>query len=111
MCIEAGMDDYLSKPISSISLHTVLSKFIHPPDKGGKDVKTPVEIMEPAVVPDASAPDLPEKLVVDLTRLRELTGDDAAIMQELVQLFITDTDEHAALLRTAVEKLKWSAIV
>ena len=49
--------------------------------------------------------------VVDLSRIRELTGDDADMLHQLVQLFLTDTDEHSGLLRTAVEKLEADEIM
>ena len=110
LCIEAGMDDYLSKPISRKSLYDVLVKYIRrSADADTVDEPDTAPPKEKTVVAEPSSDSDPE--VVDLSRIRELTGDDADMLHQLVQLFLTDTDEHSGLLRTAVEKLEADEIM
>ncbi len=74
-CLEAGMDDYLSKPISRDRLQEVLARW--------HDEASPVAMAEEGSDTDTAE----EDGYIDLAYVRELVGDDDAIVRELLQLF------------------------
>jgi two-component system sensor histidine kinase/response regulator len=87
-CLEAGMDDYLSKPLKL------------------EDLQQSLECWRPAAMPEAeksltiasdaaSAP-------VDLERLREVVGQDEQEIQELVELYLQQTAADIANLQAAI---------
>ncbi|MDR3449135.1 MAG: MHYT domain-containing protein [Alphaproteobacteria bacterium] len=79
-CLRYGMDEYLSKPISIDELKEVLGQWICFPDlaEKGKDAMSPSE---------ESAP-------LDLTQLRSFSGEDREMEQELLILFVGQSDEN-----------------
>jgi PAS domain S-box-containing protein len=75
-CIEAGMDDYLSKPISLEKLGALLEHWM--PNDG--TIPAPLPLVAPP--PVAEHP-------IDLTALGQLLGeDDPSQLQEIIQSFI-----------------------
>jgi len=77
-CINAGMDDYLSKPIQMNILKMILEKYISQvADNEETILAEPVEIEE-------NPP-------VDVERLREVAGGDKNFVQELIHLFREET--------------------
>jgi CheY-like chemotaxis protein/HPt (histidine-containing phosphotransfer) domain-containing protein len=91
MCLDAGMDDYISKPISPKTVYSVVRKWV---DK--------VVVSESGNGPDAPSEEIADDVPVDLSRLREITDGDEALFAQLVQLFLNDTEEHNEILRTAI---------
>lgn len=61
-CLNAGMDDYVSKPVQLSSLRKVLEKYTRPE-------------------PESESP-------VDVDRLQEVSGGDSAFERELIELFL-----------------------
>jgi CheY-like chemotaxis protein/HPt (histidine-containing phosphotransfer) domain-containing protein len=104
LCLDAGMDDYISKPVRIQDLISVLEQ------------ATPN-----SSVPTATAPATmgePDSSVLDrrvLARLQaELGGGDPAIVVELIEMFLTDTpqlmaDLHQALAHRSVDELQRAA--
>jgi CheY-like chemotaxis protein len=86
-CIEAGMDDVLTKPLEVARLQDVLERFIAPlPEAPSASVRQAGPEL-------GSAP-------LDLARLANLAGTDTAFMSELVGVFRTS----AALLLTELRR-------
>jgi len=94
-CFEAGMNDYLSKPVQRVDLERMMSKWA---------VNTPERVPE---VPLKEMIMTESKSVLDqevLASLRELGGeDDPGLFVELVNMFLEDTPERMRALADAME--------
>ncbi len=86
-CLAAGMDGYVSKPITIERVAEVLLQFLGP---GADRPSQPVEV--PEIVTQRLSP-------MDVGRLREISGDDPAVEQELIELYVQSGEE----LMTAME--------
>jgi CheY-like chemotaxis protein/HPt (histidine-containing phosphotransfer) domain-containing protein len=84
-CLEAGMDDYLSKPIRSDELADALARST-PADREENHDSLGTEVLEESVTdaPDGDALD-PSALA----QLREMAGD-ASVMRELIDAFLSN---------------------
>jgi two-component system, sensor histidine kinase and response regulator len=82
-CLEAGMDDYLSKPIIESELVRVLTKYV------------------PAERPSHDPSPLDEST---LATLRELAGGDESFIRELAQLYLDDAPQRIAAIRDALAR-------
>jgi CheY-like chemotaxis protein/HPt (histidine-containing phosphotransfer) domain-containing protein len=83
-CLEAGMDDYLPKPILPARLKTVLLRWAHRLEHSDKPTdRSKSMVLEPAV----------------FEALKDLEGQDSEGVAQLVTLFIRDTAARLATLR------------
>jgi CheY-like chemotaxis protein len=80
-CLEAGMDDYLSKPLRSETLDEVLERWIE----------------APAPAPAAIEP------LIDEARMRTFRDDYPDIVDQLLELFLSSTPPLLDELRTAAD--------
>ncbi|MBE9184744.1 PAS domain S-box protein [Microcoleus sp. LEGE 07076] len=83
-CLAAGMDDYISKPISIDNLKSVLENWsvqlkTESPEFKGEELEN-------------SAPDL--ESAVDMARLHEIAGADLDFEREILQAFVVDTGSY-----------------
>jgi PAS domain S-box-containing protein len=99
-CLQAGMDDYVSKPIKAEDLLTVLRKWAKPttpacprPDTAASRTFTATE--------QGSQPALDAEAFMALQALYDHEGSTALL--SLIELFIRDTTAHVATLRTAID--------
>jgi HPt (histidine-containing phosphotransfer) domain-containing protein len=92
-CRNAGMDDYLSKPASLVSLSNVLSRWLH----GGAPADT-VKLM--ALGGPDPEQDTPRR--VDVRVLEALVGSEPALIREFLQEFDMSVRRVGAELMTAV---------
>jgi signal transduction histidine kinase/DNA-binding response OmpR family regulator len=94
-CLAAGMDDYLSKPISKQDLHQVLERWVAP--RKGPCIAQPSRHerrVDDAVRFDPAA----------LDRLGSLATDDpAALISRVVDTYISSADELGRSLRAAID--------
>jgi CheY-like chemotaxis protein/HPt (histidine-containing phosphotransfer) domain-containing protein len=108
MCLNAGMDDYLSKPLRSEAIRAALERWgsvavrrdiaaLVPPPAIPVSVAT-VPQPTPTTVP-ASAADEPP---VDMERVTELAGDSQDSLREFIALYLTQTTAQFEKLAAAL---------
>ena len=91
-CLAAGMDDYISKPISIEKLKSVLENWsaklkIETPKFNGEELQN-------------SEPDI--ESVVDMARLHEISGADLEFEREILQAFVVDTCSYLEAAKGAI---------
>jgi PAS domain S-box-containing protein len=88
-CIEAGMDDYLSKPFDPKAFLQCVRRWTStPPPPMRQNLYTP----------------LPTPIIFDLQRLVLVAGDDVEFARELLTVFITDTRENLLQVRCTLDQ-------
>jgi CheY-like chemotaxis protein/HPt (histidine-containing phosphotransfer) domain-containing protein len=88
-CLEAGMDDYVSKPVTAEALREALEKYL----AGDQPTRSPA--------PDAGPV---ETTPVEIDRIQEITDGDPEFEQELIESFLSDTRQRLAELESAVQQ-------
>ena len=89
-CLEAGMDDYISKPVKPDNLLAILEKWVESVVKSSEDQST--------ANPQS---DLPS---VDLAGVLEITGDDPEFLAEFIQEFLGSTASQIDRLKSALSQ-------
>lgn len=83
MALEAGMDDYITKPFNSDELLRVISYYAKP------SLADSLAVL-PKLVPEKKA----TGKLYDLKGLKKLFGNDSETIQNMISLFLTDTAEQ-----------------
>ena len=91
-CLDAGMDDYVSKPISSQALSDALARWL---SAGSAESGSPDATQ--AAPANAESP-LP--VIFDRAALRERFMDEEEIVQEIIETFLVDTPKQIEALRS-----------
>jgi PAS domain S-box-containing protein len=93
-CLEAGMDDYLTKPLDISRLQDVLDRFMGRADG---------EPIAPAAAPAGAVAVTANADTEIRARLADVSGDDEEFMIELVNAFLSGGEETVHELRAAAE--------
>jgi len=91
-CLAAGMDDYIGKPIDRDQLEHALNRWVRVRDSSSLD-------MINAVSPDGEA----KASLIDFARLKEILGDEPALIAELLEAFSATTESMFQRLQVAVD--------
>jgi len=95
-CLDAGMDDYLSKPVQLEDLNATLEKHL-PADQRLLADESPEETESASV----TEPDNMASVPVEIQALEALIGDDEQMIREFLQDFRDNATQTADQLRTA----------
>ena len=97
-CLQAGMDDFISKPIEVERLNAAIKKFSRQPTAA------------PAPVPAAPAPtaaasaETPERIVFDRARYLDRMMGDEKLARTIAASFLADLPAQVAALRDSVQR-------
>lgn len=91
-CLAAGMDDYISKPISMERLKSVLENW-----SAQLIINNPISNSEES---QSSGADL--ESLVDIEHLHEITGTDLEFEREILAAFVVDTRSYLAAAKGAI---------
>ena len=92
-CLEAGMDDYVSKPISASKLFQVIDKLVPP------------ELEEEVTIPASAVPaaDGHKSVSLNTDGLIKSFENDQELFQELVEIFLNDSPQMLNTLRDSLQ--------
>ncbi|MFS8824572.1 response regulator [Synechococcus sp. R6-6] len=104
-CLQAGMDDYLSKPVLKEDLERVLNHWsqVIAQSAAGSSNGSASEAASPSSPGrdrDPSSPTLPYP--IDSAYLDQVSGGDRGFQRELLQVFIQDCEDQLPQLRQAI---------
>ncbi|UJP00957.1 MAG: ATP-binding protein [Nitrosomonas sp.] len=99
-CLNAGMDDYLSKPVQLDDLRRILEQYL-PGDKPAAAAQSVISASAPATVNTNAAEAV--KVTVDVHVLEKLVGDDPEMIQEMLLDFRASAEKIATELHTAYQ--------
>ncbi|OLP18463.1 hypothetical protein BST81_10230 [Leptolyngbya sp. 'hensonii'] len=107
-CLGAGMDDYLSKPLSREDLATKLQQWLtSPPAQDPPPSQTSGAVHTEA---EGSAPELAPPPAVNWPHLQTISEGDEAFALELLTLFLQDHWPYLDLLRLAMARQDYPEI-
>jgi signal transduction histidine kinase/CheY-like chemotaxis protein len=97
-CIEAGMDDYATKPIDQGRLLSLIRRWIRPADKPTTDAPTQADEPTVEAVPPPVAPPAPDAQPIEMASLLErCMGDEKFVHTMLDKFQVTLRDSLAAI--------------
>ena len=104
-CLEAGMNDYLAKPVKPEALDKMLATWLHTGDVPAPAGEPPPEIAQaPAATPD----ELP---VYDARELQERLGENPELIREIFAMARQDLPVRLVQLQQAIAQDKRDAII
>jgi CheY-like chemotaxis protein/HPt (histidine-containing phosphotransfer) domain-containing protein len=106
-CLEAGMDDYIAKPVRPEDVRKIVELWgtkvleqapAHAPEPGTPTPTNPLKTADAGGVSGPAAAEDP----VDMERLMEFTDGSADNLRELIELYLTQTTDQLEKLGAAV---------
>lgn len=112
-CLEAGMDDYISKPVKSDVLRLKLARWTSPGESGkglSDDHKPPqyfrgnvIDLSQPPASQTSTATVIPS-LPVDVECLIDVASENPARLKRIIELYIHHTAELLEELKIAIKQ-------
>jgi len=101
-CLDAGMDDYLAKPVRPEDIRTIVERWgTKASQTAAPPTATPASLASP---PAPGSPDLPKDTPpVDMERLLDFTDGNVDNLRELVTLYVNQTETQLNQLGAAVK--------
>ena len=96
-CIEVGMDDYISKPVSLHAIEEILEKWLTDSDDSQEEIELP------KVDSEDSSKNSESEVVIDREDLLERLGGDEELVQTILEAFLYDIPDKVKKLRTVIE--------
>jgi len=93
-CLEAGMDDYISKPVRLEDLEMALARWV---SGDGTVVESRQQSAPPTAPPDALAPPLDPAVTARLCELAAAT--DQSVLSEIYEAFLSSAVDYLAAIR------------
>jgi PAS domain S-box-containing protein len=88
-CLDAGMDDYVTKPVTSFALDEVLQKHLQDPEDAGRPL------------PEGKTTPLGP---IRMERIQEISGGDQAFERELIDAFLAVNEQQFLVLESAIRE-------
>lgn len=104
-CLEAGMDDYISKPFKTKELYKKIAFLVSGKNSDGDALTT-----DEAVNPDGDENQIPNDEVINLQHLEELSGGNPDFIVEMINVFLNDTPPELSLMLQALEEKDWPRV-
>ena len=101
-CLEAGMDDYISKPFEPESLYRVIAA-VPAEACAAAGMLVAEAVSRPAAAPAKASEPSNNDGLIDWELARKNTGNDAALLKDLVQIFLAECPHMLAEIRQATE--------
>lgn len=109
-CLAAGMDDYLAKPIRPADVRGVIEKWA-PQVQPVQAAPAPPQMPPDFVAATAqAAPASAEDPAVDLARFNDMSGGDAAMARELIDMFDKQTSQQLKQIEDAMRSKDASTV-
>ena len=108
-CLDADMDDYLSKPVDRKLLEQIMVKWMMRRSEA-QTVEAPAITGAPpsAVLPETAAAELPALNMEIVENLKEMMGSD---YPSLVRIYLEDSPKLIGQIQTALDKRDFQALV
>lgn len=110
-CVDVGMDDFLGKPVLPEELRATIDRVLANP-AATRISRTAEPFVQTASSPAPPAPTQTAPVAskrqppagVDMSRLNEMADGDAAVIEELVLMYLDQTEEQVEQLKAAFAK-------
>jgi len=107
--IEAGMNDYITKPFIEENLYAVISRFLQPAQKPDFIINNNLIVdKEIEIFPFTNSSN--EVLLYDLTMVEEIGKDNPSFLPKMVALFLEQISEDLLSLNTATVEGDWNTV-
>lgn len=104
-CLQAGMDDYLSKPFEQKDLFRIIQKWVRK-----INIPTPESIIQQMEFHSPVKSVINENKLFDLSHLRQLALGDEDFIQEMIEIFISSSEEILNEMKAAYENKEYEKL-